>query len=109
MTIDPAALDAFVACVERTHAEHTVSFIQAGDDRVYAYGAEGYSVVFTQHVFDALVEVLTPHGSLRIERGGEGRLAIESVGEAPSQPTETLLDETCKALERYYARRYWRV
>jgi hypothetical protein len=44
--VRPPELHAFVATVERLHREQTVSFVAAGDEKIYAYGGYGFVAIF---------------------------------------------------------------
>lgn len=98
-------LDAFVAAVERVHEEHRVAFVAAGDERIYAYGGDGYVVILGEERFGGLVELETPSGSLRIEPGEGGRPAV--TGAADGTDADALLGEAARRLLRYYEKRYW--
>jgi hypothetical protein len=100
-----SGLEAFVAAVERAHAEHRVSFVAAGDEKIYAYGGDGYVVVFNERVFGDLVELETPCGSARIEPNKDGSLAVTST--PPDVDADELLSEAARGLLRYYEKRYW--
>jgi hypothetical protein len=103
----PSELAAFVEIVERLHREHRVSFVAAGDERIYAYGGRGYVVIMSEREFGGLVEVETPSGTIRIEPDADGRAAIASAGDDP-RPIGARLAEARASLEAYYAGRYWR-
>ena len=105
----PPELAEFAECVETIHREHPVSFVLAGSDKIYAYGANGYTVVLSGEVFGALVEVDTPGGKLRIEPVVDGMLSVKPVVEGGSQSVGELLSAASRELRGYYSRRYWKV
>jgi hypothetical protein len=102
----PKELADLVETVETLHREHTVAFIVAGDERIYAYGGRGYTAVLSEPVFGGLVEVETPGAAIRVEPDAEGRIAA-TVGGAPATPD--VLADAVRGLRAYYKLRYWKV
>jgi hypothetical protein len=109
-TPEPASapLAEFVELIERLHREHTVSFIAAGDEKVYAYGGNGYDVIVSQDLFRGLVELETPTGTLRIEPDESGALAVRADDGEDQRPVDERLAEATRSIELYYRRRYWK-
>lgn len=105
----PPELADFVDCLNEIHREHPVSFVLAGADRIYAYGTHDYKVVLSERVFDALVEVETPAGDLRIEPNVDGLLDVTPPAESDRAAAGRMLGDTTRELRNYYARRYWNV
>ena len=104
----PPQLVDLVAAVERAHADHRVSFIAAGDEKIYAYGGNGTVAIVSENLFGGLVELETPAGPVRVEPDVEGRITVTSVPGDAVVDIGTLLSDAAKSIERYYARRYWR-
>lgn len=102
-------LAALVATVERLHRERTVSFVAAGDEKIYAYGGNGFVTVFGENVFGGLVEVETPTGTIRIEPDVHGALFVSAADGDDTRPLGERLSEATRQLETYYRRRYWKV
>ena len=98
------ALDRLVEVIERLHRDHRVSFIAAGDQRVYAYGGGGYVAMVSDQLFDAAVDIESPTVKMRVERDADGRLVATSAT-APEGPTVGDLSDIADGLERYYSRR----
>lgn len=98
------ALDRLVEVIERLHRDHRVSFIAAGDQRVYAYGGGGYVAIVSDQLFDGAVDIEAPTMKLRVERDADGRLVATSAT-APEGPADGDLSDIADGLERYYARR----
>lgn len=93
-----------VEVVERLHREHTVSFIAAGDNKIYAYGGGGFVATVSDRLFDDVVDIETPTSKLRIERDADGRMsAVMSTGEGV--PAADDLAAAADGFERYYSRR----
>ena len=63
----PSELAALMETVKRIQRDHSVTFVAAGDEKIYAYGGRGYVVILSDRGFDGLVEVETPSGTIRIE------------------------------------------
>lgn len=103
----PESIRDLVAAVERIHEEHRVSFIAAGDEKIYAYGGNGYVAIVSDRMFGGLVEVETPSGNLRVEPDDEGRLAA-TPDAGVTRDVGELLAETVRNMLLYYERRYWR-
>jgi hypothetical protein len=104
----PPSLARLVAAVERAHADHRVAFIAAGDEKIYAYGGNGMVAVVSEKLFDGLVELETPRGTIRIEPDADRRIAVtRATGEAEAD-LDGALAEAARTIDQYYARRYWR-
>lgn len=97
-----------VEVIERLHRDHTVSFIAAGDEKIYAYGGGGYIAIVPEAVFDGVVDVETPTKKFRIEPGDAGRRIPAGVADG-DVPADAELADAAEGFERYYARRIGRV
>lgn len=87
-------------------ANHRVSFVKAGDDKVYAYGGGGYILVFDESRWQGLIEVITPGGAVSIKPGDDGRIAVTATTQDDAS-IRTLLDDAVLYLRKYYEERYW--
>lgn len=93
-----------VEVVERLHRDHTVSFIAAGEEKIYAYGGGGFVAIVSDRLFDGVVDIETPTTKFRVERDADGRtVAVLATGEGA--PTADDLVEATGGFERYYSRR----
>ena len=93
-----------VEIIERLHREHTVSFIAAGDEKIYAYGGGGYVAIVSERLFDSAVDFETPTTKFRIDRDESGRLtAVSATGGEETSADD--LTATAHGLELYYRRR----
>lgn len=93
-----------VDVVERLHRDHTVSFIAAGEEKIYAYGGGGFVAIVSDRLFDGIVDIETPTTKFRVERDADGRtVAVLATGEG--EPTAHELAAAADGFERYYARR----
>jgi hypothetical protein len=103
----PAELEGLVETVARIHRDYRVSFIAAGDERIYAYGGRGFVAVLSDREFEGLVEIETPTGTLRIAPNLDGEIEVVAAGEDARPVGARFVDARAK-LDGYYARRYWK-
>lgn len=86
--------------------EHGVSFVKAGDDKVYAFGGNGYVLVLDQNRWQGTIELLTPKATITISPDQSGSLSINTSD--PGQgDLKQLLREGIEGLRNYYENRYW--
>src|SRR4051794_11118769 len=64
--------------IEWLWAEHDKSFVKAGDDKVYAFGGNGYILVLDESRWGGLIELMTPKGAFTIKPGEEGNIEVTS-------------------------------
>jgi hypothetical protein len=87
-------------------SEHDKSFVKAGDDKVYAYGGDGFVLVLDERVWDGLIELITPAGALSISPGEDGQTTVTSAVEGEAA-VKQLFKEGIKCIRTYYENRYW--
>jgi hypothetical protein len=87
-------------------AEHDKSFVKAGDDKVYAFGGNGYILVLDDHKWMGLIELITPGGSLRLKQADTGKVTVLSATEDITANKKVIRDGAA-GLKNYYQRRYW--
>jgi hypothetical protein len=92
--------------IEWLWTEHGKSFVKAGDDKVYAFGGNGYVVVFDESRWKGTVELLTPKASVTIKPGPDGKATVVGADLDEKAVREVLTDGT-EGLKRYYENRYW--
>src|ERR1700746_408532 len=98
-----AALIKLAATIDAVWSDHGTSFVKAGDDKVYALGGGGHTVVFDENRWGGLVEVLTPKVTISI-RPVEGQSTLSvTAAETDETRINELLEETAEALSRYYS------
>ena len=92
--------------IDSLWVDHDVSFVKAGDDRVYAFGGDGYVVVLDEMKWQGSIEFLTPDGALTLKPGEDGQITVLS-----ANPDETAINKVLRdgidGLKRYYGNRYW--
>ncbi|MEK6320426.1 MAG: hypothetical protein AABN33_01955 [Acidobacteriota bacterium] len=91
--------------IDWLQTEHDKSYVKAGDDKIYAYGGDGFVLVMDESVWNGLIELITPKGALSIKPGDDGKITVTSAeGEAT---VKEILREAIDGLRRYYENRYW--
>ena len=96
----------FASLIDWLQTEHDKSYVKAGDDKIYAYGGDGFVLVMDESVWDGLIEVITPKGALSIKPAEDGKITITSAVEGEAKVKE-ILRESIDGLRRYYENRYW--
>lgn len=86
--------------------EHGTSFVKAGDDRVYAFGGNGYVLVLDESKWDGMVELITPKGALSVkpDEGGQHQVTSTITDE---KTIKQILRDGIDGLRSYYENRYW--
>ncbi|MFY9609716.1 MAG: hypothetical protein WAU45_14005 [Blastocatellia bacterium] len=92
--------------IEWLEAKHDKSFVKAGDDKVYAYGGDGFVLVFDETTWRGLIELSTPKGAVSIKQNGEGSLLVQGSSQDEKE-LANLLQDGVKGLRNYYENRYW--
>lgn len=92
--------------IDWVNTNHDVSFVKAGDNAVYAYGGDGYTVVFDETLWRGLVELQAPDCTFAIKPGEDGRVAVTS-SNADEKISKQRFKDAIKAIRDYYETRYW--
>ena len=100
------SLKELASLIDWLRTEHDKSFVKAGDDKVYAFGGDGYVVVLDESVWSGLIEVVTPKGGVAIKPGDDGTLSVTSTVEG-EQVIRQLLQDGIEGVRRSYENRYW--
>jgi hypothetical protein len=91
--------------IEWLQTEHDVSYVKAGDDKIYAYGGDGFVLVMDESGLSGLIELITPKGALSIQPADDGKITVTAAeGEAAAKE---ILREGIDGVRRYYENRYW--
>lgn len=99
-------LPELASLIEWLQTEHDKSYVKAGDDKIYAYGGDGFVIVMDESVLDGLIELITPKGALSIKPADDGKITVTSVVE-DEVAVKKILREGIDGLRRYYENRYW--
>ena len=100
------SLKELASLIDWLRTEHDKSFVKAGDDKVYAFGGDGYIVVLDEAVWSGLIEVVTPKGGVAIKPGDDGKISVTSTVEG-EQAIRQLLQDGIEGVRRSYENRYW--
>lgn len=92
--------------IDWLQTEHDKSYVKAGDNKVYAFGGDGFVLVLDETTWDGAIEMITPKGSLSIKPGPDGKTTVISADQ-----DETTVKQVLKAgidgVRTYYENRYW--
>ena len=101
-----AALTSLAEVIDRLCAEHDTSFVKAGDNKVYAFGGDGYIAVFDEAKWDGVIELITPKGTLSIKKDPAGAIDVTSTVKETDAVNE-IINDGARGLDEYYKNRYW--
>ena len=87
--------------------EHDQSFVKAGDNKVYAFGGNGYVLVFDESQWDGMIELMAPNGAFTIKPEEGGNISATSTN-ADEAASKQLFKETIDYIRSYYEKRYWK-
>ncbi|MGA9767492.1 MAG: hypothetical protein WBV94_00515 [Blastocatellia bacterium] len=87
-------------------AEHDKSFVKAGDNKVYAFGDNGYVLVFDESQWGGMIEFMAPKGAFTIKPAEDGTINVTSTI-ADEQAGKQLFKESLDYIRSYYEKRYW--
>lgn len=99
-------LSELASLIDWLQSEHDKSYVKAGDDKIYAFGGDGFVVVLDESVWDGLIELVTPKGGVSIKPGDGGKISVTSVAEGEA-PVKQLLRDGIDGVRRAYENRYW--
>ena len=99
-------LSELASLIDWLQSEHDKSYVKAGDDKVYAFGGEGFVVVLDESVWDGLIELVTPKGGVSIKPGDDGKISVTSAAEGEAT-VKQLLRDGIDGVRRAYENRYW--
>src|SRR5689334_18809048 len=71
-------LEDLAGLIDWLRDNHDLSFVRAGDNSVFAYGGNGYVVIFDESVWAGLVELLSPACTFAIKPGEAGKVVVSS-------------------------------
>jgi hypothetical protein len=93
--------------IDWLRSEHDKSYVKAGDDKVYAYGGDGYVLVLDESLWSGLIELITPGGGLSIKPGEDSKVSVSSSNTTEAAEIKKLLRAGIDGLKNYYENRYW--
>ncbi len=92
--------------IDWLQSEHDKSYVKAGDDKVYAFGGDGFVVVLDESVWGGLIELVTPKGGVSIKPGDDGRITVTSGADGEASINQILRDGI-DGVRKSYDNRYW--
>lgn len=92
--------------IDWLQSEHDKSYVKAGDDKVYAFGGDGFVVVLDESVWDGLIEMVTPKGGVSMKPAEDGKISVTSAVEGGAA-VKQLLRDGIDGIRRTYENRYW--
>jgi hypothetical protein len=101
-----AELGRIAELIDWLWANHRMSFVKAGDDKVYAYGGNGYILVFDESRWEGLIEVIAPGGAVTLKPGEDGKISVSATAQDDGS-IKALMDDAVTKLRKYYEERYW--
>jgi hypothetical protein len=87
-------------------SKHDASFVKAGDDKVYAFGGDGYVLVLDESMWQGLIELFTPKGAVSIKPNDDGGLLVQGSSQDHKE-LKALLRDGVSGIRNYYENRYW--
>ena len=100
-------LDDLSTLITWLNANHDLSFVQAGDNSVFAYGGNGYVVVFDESIWGGLIELVTPGCTFSIKAGDDSKITVASTN-PDEKASKRSFKEALAAIRHYYENRYWK-
>jgi len=91
--------------IDWLESKHDKSFVKAGDDKVFAFGGNGYVLVLDESTWKGLIELFTPKGAVSIKPDGDS-LTVQGSSQDEKELKSMLLDGI-GGLRSYYENRYW--
>ncbi|MEW6129209.1 MAG: hypothetical protein AB1757_19370 [Acidobacteriota bacterium] len=92
--------------MEKLWSEHGVSFVKAGDERVYAFGGNKSVIVFDESKWHGTIEMATPKGIITIKPEANGEYLVTG-NNLDDESLKTALVEGTDEIRKYYDNRYW--
>ena len=92
--------------IEWLESEHGKSYVKAGDDKVFAYGGDGYIVIFDESKWGGLIEFVIKEATVTIKPGEGGQIEVTSQGKDENEIRQ-LIEDGIEKLRDYYENRYW--
>jgi hypothetical protein len=87
--------------------EHGMSYVKAGDDRVYAFGGNNHIVVLDEMQWDGVIEFIAPKGAITIKPGENGNYDVSGAN-LDEKTMKEIFKEGIEQIRKYYENRYWK-
>lgn len=86
---------------------HGLSFVKAGDDKVFAFGGDKHTLVLDESKWDGLIEFITPKGAVTIKPAANGDFEVAGAN-LDEKAIKQVISEGVAAIRKYYENRYWK-
>ena len=99
------ALEDLEKLVEWLWKEHRTAPVIAGDDSIYTFWGSKYQIVTNATVFDALVEVNGPEGTINIRPNEQGELTAAPADAKTTADPKDMIQRCIQDVKEYRARK----
>jgi hypothetical protein len=99
-------LSELASLIDWLWTEHDKSFVKAGDDKVYAFGGNGFVIVMDESRWGGLIELITPKGAFTMKPDEERKISVVSSVQ-DEKASKQIFKEALSAIRKYYEERYW--
>ena len=99
-------LSELASLIDWLQSEHDKSYVKAGDDKVYAFGGDGFVIVLDESVWGGLIELVTPSGGVSMKPGDDGNIIVTSAADGEAS-VKQLLRDGIDGVRKAYEDRYW--
>jgi hypothetical protein len=99
-------LSALRDLINKLWKDHGMSFVKAGDDKVYAFGGNKSMVVFDETLWEGLIELISPGGIITIKPAEINEFVVSS-NNLDDLSMKKIMDEGINEIDDFYQNRYW--
>ena len=99
------ALEEFQKLVDSLWQEHRTAPVAAGEEMIYTFWGAKYHIVVNEKLFDALVEINGPEGTINIRPNEQGELIAAPADAKTIATPKEMIERTIKDVKEYLARK----
>jgi len=99
------ALENLEELVEMLWKNHRTAPVAAGEDMIYTFWGSKYQIVTNATVFDALVEVSGPEGTINIRPNEQGELTVAPADAKTTADPKDVIQRCIQDVKEYRARK----
>jgi len=100
-----AALEEFQKLVEWLWQEHRTAPVVAGEEMIYTFWGAKYHIVTNDKLFDALVEINGPEGTINIRPNEQGQLTVAPADAKTTADPKEMIERCIQDVREYRARK----
>jgi hypothetical protein len=93
--------------IEWLWKEHGMSYVKAGDDKVYAFGGNNHILVMDESKWSGLIEFVTPKGAITIKPAENNNFEVAGT-DLDDKTIKEAITEGISQLRSHYEKRYWK-